>query len=530
MSDQTDNLRQFARQHGVAPDSARQSGKPKIMLPGGRVKISDTARALFGVIAPKRTWFHRGGAVVLLTQENRHSLPVAQILKATKARSEAEEHADFYTQGKTGPTPGVMSEDTAKAILESSVAKELLPNLAGLINCPLAILHEGQFHVLQTGYDARTGLYVTGSAAKEPATVEEAATIIMSVIADFSFQTAGDISRAIALILTPMLYFGGFLRTRVPIEIIEADDSQTGKGYFLLLRCAIYGEVPTYVAPKKGGVGSLDESFASSLVKGRPFPQFDNFRDRLDSPYLESFLTADTNFSVRIPHTGEMYIDPSRFIISVTSNGLETTKDLANRSCFVRLEKQHNHTFQRFGNDDILATIRRHQPLFVGAVIKVIRHWFEQGMPRTNENRHTFRDWAQTNDWIVQNIFHQAPLLDGHSEAQQRVQDSVLSFARLLAIEVHNRHQLGIALTATEIFDICENGDIPIPGFREQPQDSEFGKKAVGKTMTKLFGNNDEVAIESYVITRAQEVHKTAVGNPQTMKQYTFTRADEQPA
>jgi len=530
MSNQFDDLRQFARDHGMAEEGDPIIVKPNVLLPGGRVRILDTARALFGILADKKVWFCRGGAVVILEKDPGQILPVVHVLKPAKARSEFEEYADLFVQNKDGPVPGVMSEDTAKAILESSMAKQTLPNLSGLINCPLAILRNGEFHILPAGYDARTGYYVTGPAATEPASLEQAVAIITGIIAEYSFQTPGDISRAIASILTPMLKFGGFIKGFVPIEVVEANDSQTGKGYFVLIRCAVYGEQPTYVAAKKGGVGSLDESFASALVKGRPFIVFDNFRGNLDSQYLESLLTAQGQFSVRIPHAGEMYIDPSRYLVSITSNGMQTTRDMAKRSSFIRLEKQNNHHFHRFNdNDDLLVTIRKHQPMFLGAVLAVIRQWHQLGMPRTNENRHSFVDWAQINDWIVQNLFDEAPLLDGHADAQNRVQDSALTFARLLAIEVNNRDQLGTRLSATEIFDICENGEISIPGLGEKQSDNQdFGKKLIGKIMNKLFGNNNHFAMESFIITRESEKVVTLAGNTQEQKKYTFTQAEKQ--
>lgn len=531
MSEQTDNLRQFAQRHGVAPPASAPGGKPRVLLPGGSTKISDTARALFQIIAPKNIWFYRGGAVVVVAKEDEQSLPTVQILKPSRARSEFEKHADLFVQGKGGPTPAVMSEDTAKAILESSVAKEVLPHLTTLINSPILVLREGQLHTLQPGYNAATGYYLTGTAATEPATVDEAVLIIKSIIADYSFQTNGDISRGLSSLTTPVLKLGGFINGSVPMEIVEANDSQTGKGYFVLLRAALYGEMPTYVAAKKGGVGSLDESFASALIKARPFIVIDNYRGDLDSPYVESFLTAQGQFSVRVPHAGELYIDPSGFFLSITSNGMEATKDLANRAAFVRLEKQPNHRFQQFGGKDILTTLRERQGMFLGALFKIIRHWFEQGMPRTTENRHTFREWAQINDWIVQNIFGEAPLMEGHVEAQQRFQDPNLSFARLLAIEVASRNQIGLPLTATEIFDLCDNADIPIPHLRDnQRHNVDYGKRLVGKAMNKLFGNHDALAIEGFVITRDHELHKTDAGNTQDLKQYTFARADEQVA
>jgi hypothetical protein len=42
-------------------------------------------------------------------------------------------------------------------------------------------------------------------------------------------------------------------------------------------------------------------TFSDHLVKGRVFVQFDNVRGKLDSQYLESFLTAEGTFPARIP-------------------------------------------------------------------------------------------------------------------------------------------------------------------------------------------------------------------------------------
>ena len=40
----------------------------------------------------------------------------------------------------------------------------------------------------------------------------------------------------------------------------------------------------------------MEELFSDHLVKGRVFIQFDNVRGKLDSQYLESFLTAEGTF------------------------------------------------------------------------------------------------------------------------------------------------------------------------------------------------------------------------------------------
>ena len=69
---------------------------------------------------------------------------------------------------------------------------------------------------------------------------------------------------------------------------------------------------------------------------------------------------------------------------------------------------------------DLLELTKFLQPTLMGGVFAIIREWHRRGKQRTNERRHDFQDWCQTMDWIVQNIFHAAPLMEGHDAAKQR--------------------------------------------------------------------------------------------------------------
>jgi len=533
MSDQSNDLKAFGVEAGVVDAAAAQHGdvdeKPKVMLPGGNVKIMDTAEALFTIVANSGKWFYRGGHVVIINQAKSDLQPVLEILKPAKARSEFEAYADFYKRTPNGIKADILSEDMAKAIIECSVAKQILPNVKGLINCPIMVLQDKKLHITPLGHDVVTEYYVTGNPVHEAATVERAVGTILGMLRDFDFQTEGDRSRAIASVMTPMLKMGGIISGGVPVEIIEANDSQTGKGYFVLLRCAVYGEKPLYVAARKGGVGSLDESFASALVKGRPFILLDNYRGNLDSQYMESFATAHGHFSVRVPFSGEVYVDPSESFMAVTSNGMQTTKDFANRAVFIRLKKQYRKVFRMFKGQDMLTLVRGDaQPMLLGAVVKIIRHWFDQGMQRTDETGHTFRDWVQINDWIVQNIFHGAPLLEGHDEAQQRLADPSLTFARLLAVTIERRHELKFPFSATTIYELCGDSNIEIPGMKSH--DAQYGAQQVGRIMGKLFIDREILELDGYSITRTTETTKTGTNNIQNIKQYTFDKIQEKTA
>jgi len=81
------------------------------------------------------------------------------------------------------------------------------------------------------GYDEDTGVLVT--AGKEPAVVPltEAVAALTKLIVEFDFQCPGDRSRAIASFITPALKIGGLIQGKVPADVAEADQSQSGKTY-----------------------------------------------------------------------------------------------------------------------------------------------------------------------------------------------------------------------------------------------------------------------------------------------------------
>jgi hypothetical protein len=241
------------------------------------------------------------------------------------------------------------------------------------------------------------------------------------------------------------------LRGNIPIDVAEADLSQAGKGYRLDLVCALYNEYSSFVTARQGGVGSVDETFSSKLVTARPFICLDNFRGRLDSQHLEAFLTCPILFSVRIPYHGEILVDPKRFILQMTSNGVEATRDLANRASICRIRKRLNFSYR-----DTLAELKKRQPYFLGCVFSILAAWIANGKPRTTDCRHDFREWSQTLDWIVQHLLGCTPLMDGHEAAQERVSNPTLPWARAVVLAVARENRLGASFIASELVELCD--------------------------------------------------------------------------
>ena len=429
------------------PDGPR-GDLPIIILPSGEMSITEAAERLFKRMAEPKTFFVRGGRIMKLTHRDDGMLAL-EILDPEQARSEFEKFGRLavWRVGANGEKvwkPTVCPTDTAKTLLASKEAKELLPVVCGLINCPVIYEHDGTLAVACAGYDPETKRLVTSGENPPEVAFDSAAKSLLELLAEFQFQTEGDKARAVAGFITPALKVGGFITGRVPADVAEADQSQSGKTYRQRIGAAIYNERPSLVTNRQGGVGSVDESLGQQLVAGRPFIQFDNFRGRLDSQNLEAFLTAEGTFPCRIPHKGEILIQPENFFILLTSNGVDTTRDFANRSSIIRIRKQAaGFKYRNYDEGDLLAHVRARQAYYLGCVFAVVRKWHELGKRKTEETRHDFREWAQVLDWIVQNLFKLPSLMDGHEQAQQRVSNPDMVFLRAVALAVEEMGNQG---------------------------------------------------------------------------------------
>src|ERR1043166_5961993 len=136
------------------------STEDMIILPSGKVTITQAAEKLFARIAPAKNLFQRGGLVVELRREDGQT--ILEILKPAAARSRFERYGRFHAyrvgqHGKTVLQPTIIPEDMARALLESEAAR-LLPEIAGLVNCPI-ITTTGE--VFGKGYHPETKLLIT---------------------------------------------------------------------------------------------------------------------------------------------------------------------------------------------------------------------------------------------------------------------------------------------------------------------------------------------------------------------------------
>jgi hypothetical protein len=514
---------QPGRNGNAEPTTDGNKSPALLVLPSGIQTITDTAGELFPRIAAARALYLRGGVPMRLVKDQQDALTLEEMRPAA-FRSSIERYGRLVAWrvgegNKPVLKPVCLPEEMARALLESEAARKHLPRIVGLINCPLIV---GDGEIVGPGYHEGTQMLVTGGTLPPVVELAEAVNALLDVLSEFDFQTPGDKSRALAALLTPALKLGEHLRGNVPADVAEADKSQSGKTYRQKIVAAFYGERVAVVSCKSGGVGSVDESLSAQLVAGHPFIQLDNFRGKFDSPHVEALLTAEKTFPARVPHCREVEVDPSRFFVLLTSNGVETTRDFANRAAIVRIRKRQGFAFRVYPEGDLLEHVRALQPYFLGCVFAIVREWIRQGRQRTTETRHDFREWAQTLDWIAQNILQQAPLMDGHQAAQERVSNPALTFLRKLALAVVSQGRASEALIASELFEITEAEGIDIPGLTEHPEEDR-AKRQIGVIMARVFKDTGHVEVDGFTVERKVETVKRETGGNFESKSYTFT-------
>jgi len=536
LSNVTGQYRPRPRRHAPAPSPAveppNDTGLPEVILPGGPATISEAADKLGRLLAETGQYYVRGGGLVALDRDKDGVLILRPIKPAALASvfESVARLTEFTKENKEFViVPAICREQDAKLILYAAPFQAMLPPIHILTRCPVLIEREGNL-VQVSGYDRASGIFAAGGRAPD-VPLDEAVAMLHDMMTDFRFATPADKARALAAVITPSLVFGGLLRGRAPVDLGEADQSQSGKGYRNKTTAAVYNCAVKTITQKKGGVGSLEETLNSALVAGHNLISIDNVRGTIDSPAIESFLTEDT-YEARIPHMASVEIDPRRTMLMLTSNKASITPDLANRSSCVRILKQApGHQFKGYSEGDILQHVAANQPRYLGAVFAVVRAWFEAGRPRTRETRHDFRPWAQTLDWIVQNVLRAGPLLDGHRETQVRMATPVLNWLRDVALAVRRAGQLGVWLRASTLVDLlADTPSVETPGLPEggDVTDEVIRKKvlqAMGRKLSLCFGGESAVAIDDMRIARQE----TADALARPVKEYRFTVAEHAP-
>lgn len=536
------------RNNVLPPELDDSSTGPTHVLPtvvlfkdGTGVKINDTAQCLGKIYSKTERLFSR-----ITGSDKEQQIQILdkgrnlQIISPAKFCSEVETVANIITKKNDKVIPAILKESDAKRILSCENFSDRLPPLNIVTRCPVIVeMPNGKTKVI-TRYDRTHGIYAMGEKPLE-VDIDHAREIILESIAEFDFKSPSDKARAVASFITPGLVMGDIANFRSPIDLVEADNSQAGKGYKAKISAAYYNEIPFAINQQHGGVGSLEESLNQALIEGRIFITIDNLtpvkNGVFNSEKLCSFMTEDSYYA-RMLRYG-MFINPRLHIIQMTTNGCALSKDLMNRASPVGIMKRNRFVYRKYPEGSILDHIRQNQGKFLGAVFSVIKEWCRRGKPMTTTTAHdsSFTPWAQSLDWIVQNIMRQAPLLDGYEQVRDRIISPSMQTLRDIALVIVKSSRTLDWVTASDIIEIVgpEGVDLPgtVAGYNfETMTDGEKDnvKRQLGASFRRAFdryGSDNVLVIDGMRIRREEKTKTYDYGVTKDIKFYNFCDAND---
>jgi putative DNA primase/helicase len=474
--------------------------KKPVALPARGRPITESAKEIAAILA-KHGYFSRDGKLVrFATEQGRTDLfPVS----ATDLRTQCE----YYM------TP-VHADSVESQIIKRDQAEAMHPEIHRHLPVITFTVRERFVQpsglVMSPGYNPETQTLCMSQYRLVEVEVPKAVEIIKDVISDFNFGSPVDRSMALAALLMPGLRLGPWMQRwePFPIVLVQADASQAGKSYFANVLGKLYGLRLGYVAQKKGGLGSLDESLQSELLRDTDLVLIDNLRKNVDSEFLEMVITATAKITARAMRT-EGSVDMRSKLLMMTSNGVHLTGDLKNRSIRVVIKKQPpNYLWKNWGggNTDLLEHLEKNRSKYVGALNAIIQAWVRQGMP-VLPVQHSFRKAVGALEWMVVNLFNEASI----ESSIQDTGSSALPWLKSLG-EVAS----GEARTAGELVNLAITGGI------KHPKGLDWTKELMGKLMKEVFGDSDEADAPDYTVTRT--LHRKSSGGGGDEKRYEFRR------
>lgn len=508
-----------------------EDSKPKVLMFCSQRSITETASELATYFETTRNVFSQGGNPIRISCHG-----TIEDLKADTMRSLVETVCTPVRPSKSGREERVaLTKPDAQAILSCPAFSESLGPIEVTVRCALLDSDASGALVPKSGYVRRLKAYSSGSEVRDPQDLPAAVKRLTMLLEDFRFATPADRSRAMVALLSPAIVLNTMIPGRAPGTLVTADESQTGKGYFLSLLAAVYGET-THAISQGPGVANVEELFDATLSQGQPFIVVDNIRGKLDAPKIESFMT-ETSYTARSAYRPTMAINPTRYILGFTSNKMETTADLANRCNCISLRKQEKefpaYPLPDGSHGDIRTLVQATQPDFLGAVYMVIKAWVAKGRPRKSVPVYSaFSEFWGVMEYIVTELMGMESPTATLGPSVMLVTKPIALFLRDIAMICERSHLLNSAMSASKILEIASANDVDMSFLRrsgfgtEEEGDGTASKTSLGRHLAGLFGKGDKFEVEDFTVTR-DVLHDASTGKDS--KRYRISKKSPAP-
>jgi hypothetical protein len=454
--------------------------RPKVQLPGDNYLLSDCAREIGKILAPKDI-FARGGLVFTVNERKDGLTPMTpEIL-----RTWLEDYLVLYKVRKVSGTDETIqfkrtiSQTDASGILASPQFMAELQQIERFNPIRVPVMRrDGYIDLLPEGYDEATKSFTCDSVPVITGMgVDLAREIIDEILSEFVFADSGR-SKAVAVAAMLSVFARGLLppKSLRPCFIFLANAEGAGKT--LLVKCAtvpVLGYAPAGTKPKDED--EMRKALLAAVIEARLVIFFDNAKRHVASEALEGFLTTQ-DYEGRILGQSKSFRGENNAVVFITGNGCTVSPDMRRRSLFCELfleaERAEDRVFQN--NLEVPALLERRADILT-ALWAMIQDWDKDMRPKPSRSNSSFSDWSEIIGGIVEHAGYGCPLETPQIEAaadqdgtdMRALVKAIANGSRLKAVQFD---EIVDAARSSGLFDWC----IPPEGDLDTKTKSTFGK------------------------------------------------------
>jgi hypothetical protein len=400
--------------------NALNDPRPKVQLPGDNYLLSDCAREIGRILAPKDI-FARGGLVLIVNDRKDGLTPMSPEM----LRTWVEDHLVLYKVRKVSGTEETIqfkrtiTQTDAAGILASPQFMEQLQQIERFNPIRVPVMRrDGNIALLPDGYDEETKSFTCDSVpVVSGMDVTDARGIIDEILSEFLFADDGR-SKAVAVAAMLTVFGRGLLppKSLRPCFIFLANAEGAGKT--LLVKCAtvpVLGYTPAGTKPKDED--EMRKALLTAVLEARPVIFFDNAKRHIASEALEGFLTAQ-DYGDRILGQSKSFRGDNNAVVFITGNGCTVSPDMRRRSLFCELflevERAEDRVFQT--NLEVPLLLERRSEILT-ALWALIQNWDKDMRPKASRRNSSFPDWSEIIGGIVEHAGYGCPLETPQIEA-----------------------------------------------------------------------------------------------------------------
>jgi putative DNA primase/helicase len=292
----------------------------------------------------------------------------------------------------------VIRMDPPKEVVEQiagMIEKWPFPPLAGVIGTP-SLRPDGSLLATE-GYDPQTGFVLLSPPIMppvperpSPANAASAIALLAELLTEFPFQNAASRSVAMSMLITPVIRAA--LPPAVPLHVVTAPESGTGKSYLLDIASAIaVGDRCAVMALSKPE--ETEKRLIGAALAGHPIIALDNCSTLLlgdflcqvaERPLLQ-LRPLGTSKDVRVANTFTVYAD---------GNNLTVGADVVRRTLQCALDANMEEPSDRQFVNNPVDTILSRRGDYIAACLTIARAYIAAGLPGRLPPVPSFEKWS----------------------------------------------------------------------------------------------------------------------------------------